>query len=72
MCPRIRLEFRAYLTRWCERLSEVPHVEDPGGHPLTPEQQTVADNQQAPENQWVFHPEVDGCKPEDPHNTPIK
>jgi hypothetical protein len=65
-------EFRAYLTRWCERLSEVPHDEDPGVHPLTPEQQTVADNQQAPENQWVFHPEVDGCEPDDPHNTPIR
>jgi hypothetical protein len=69
--PTDQTEFRAYLTRWCERLSEVPHVEDPGVHPLTPEQQTVADNQQAPENRWVFHPEVDGCEP-DPHNTPIR
>jgi hypothetical protein len=69
--PTDPTEFRAYLTRWCERLSEVPHVEDPGVHPLTPEQQAVADNQQAPENRWVFHPEVDGCEP-DPHNTPIR
>jgi hypothetical protein len=70
--PTDPTEFRAYLKRWCERLSEVPHVEVPGVHPLTPEQQTVADNQQAPENQWVFHPEVDGCEPDDPHNPPVR
>ena len=70
--PTDPTEFRSYLTRWCERLSEVPHVQEPGVHPLTPEQQAVADNQQAPENQWVHHPEVDGCEPSDPHNTPIR
>ena len=70
--PTDPTEFRAYLTRWCERLSEVPHVEDPGVHPPTPEQQTVADNQQSPENQWVFHPEIDGCQPDDPRNTTIR
>jgi hypothetical protein len=64
--------FRAYQKRWCDQLSEVPHVVDPGVHPLTPEQQAVADNQRAPENQWVLHPEIDGCEPEDPHNTLIK
>ena len=63
--------FRDYQKRWCERLSEVPHIEDPDLHPLSPEQQTVADNQHAPENQWVLHPEVDGCEPEDPRNPPV-
>ncbi len=69
--PTDSTRFRDYQKRWCERLSEVPHVEVPGVHPLTPEQQTVADNQQAPENQWVLHPEVDGCAP-DPRNPPIR
>jgi len=59
-------EFRKYQKRWCEKLSEVPHVVDTGVHPLTPEQQAVADNQKKPENGWVLHPEVDGCDPERP------
>lgn len=53
--------FRDYWKRWCERLGEVPHAGTTSAA-LTPEQQTVADNQQAPENQWVLHPEVDGCE----------
>jgi hypothetical protein len=62
--------FRNYQNRWCEKLSEVPHVVDPGVHPLTPGQQAVADNQKKPENGWVLHPEVDGCDPGDPHEPP--
>ena len=69
--PSDPARFRDYQKRWCERLSEVPHIEDPDLHPLSPEQQTVADNQHAPENQWVLHPEVDGCEPEDPRNPPV-
>jgi hypothetical protein len=64
--------FRDYQKRWCERLSEVPHVEDPGVHPLTPEQQAVADNQAEPVNQWVLHPEIDGCDPGEPHDASIR
>jgi hypothetical protein len=30
---------------------------------MTPEQEAVYDVQLAPENRWVFHPEIDGCKP---------
>lgn len=62
--------FRDYWKRWCTSLSEVPQVIDAGLHPLTPEQQAVADNQAQPENQWVMHPEVDGCIPNDDHNDP--
>jgi hypothetical protein len=62
--PMDPVGFRNYWKTWCERLSEVPHVLDSGLHPLTPEQQAVADNQNKPENQWVLHPEVDGCTPE--------
>ena len=58
--------FKDFQNRWCERLSEVPHIDDPGLHPLSPEQQAVADNQAAPENQWALHPAVDGCEPDEP------
>jgi hypothetical protein len=64
--------FRDYQKRWCDRLSEIPHVEEVGVHPLTPAQQAVADNQRAPENQWVLHPEIDGCQPDDRHESPVR
>lgn len=64
-------KFKDYQKRWCERLSEVPHIEDPGLHPLSPEQQAVADNQADPENQWVLHPDVDGCTPDESDQPPI-
>jgi hypothetical protein len=64
--------FRAYQKHWCELLSEVPRIDDTGVHPLTPGQQTVADNQGSPEHQWVLHPEIDGCEPADPPSTPIR
>jgi hypothetical protein len=62
--------FREYQKRWCERLSEVPHIDLAGVHPLTPAQQAVADNQRDPANQWVLHPEIDGCEPGDSRDTP--
>jgi hypothetical protein len=65
--------FIDYQKRWCERLSELPpHVDEPGVHPLTPDQQAVADNQRAPQYQWVLHPDIDGCDPGDPHDSPIR
>ncbi|MBS1133678.1 MAG: hypothetical protein H6R02_819 [Burkholderiaceae bacterium] len=70
--PTDPTRFSAYQKSWCERLSEVPHGDDPATHPLTPAQQTVADNQQSPENQWVLHPDVDGCEPDDPHKPAIR
>ena len=65
-------QFRVYQKRWCERLSEVPHIDLNGLHPLTPEQQAVADNQGDPEHGWVLHPEVDGCEPDEGRDTPIR
>lgn len=65
--PADATRFRDYQKRWCERLSEIPNVDATGVHPLTPEQQAVADNQNRPENQWVLHPEVDGCQPAADH-----
>jgi len=60
----------------CDQQSKVPHTDllgnsppgstpknAPPGPPLTPKQRETHDNQQEPENQWVPHPAVDGCKP---------
>jgi hypothetical protein len=53
--------------RWCEETAKVPPHEfaAPGVKPqdMTPEQEEVYDSQLAPENRWVFHPEIDGCEP---------
>jgi hypothetical protein len=63
--PTDETGFTDYQKRWCDRLCEVP----PGntGQSLTPQQQTVVDNQNKPENGWVLHPDIDGCDPGEPH-----
>lgn len=74
--PKDPAGFAAFYKRWCDEQSKVPHT-DPGGNsppgstpksappgpPLTPKQRETYDNQQRPENQWVLHPDVDGCEP---------
>ena len=60
-------EARTFVDRWCRLVAAVPPT-DQTGQPLTsmtPEQQETHDRQRRPENQWVFHPAVDGCEPED-------
>jgi hypothetical protein len=55
--------------RWCGETAKVPpHASaTPGMKPqdMTPEQEAIYDAQLAPENRWVFHPEIDGCEPMD-------
>ncbi|HEX8110737.1 MAG TPA: hypothetical protein VF516_23560 [Kofleriaceae bacterium] len=66
--------FKDAIAQWCSLTGEVPPVTDPGVRPqgMTPEQSTVYDNQQRPENQWVIHPYVDGCEPvETPPPPPV-
>jgi len=64
--------------RWCGETAKVPpHAfATPGAKPqdMTPEQEAVYDAQLAPENRWVFHPEIDGCEPSDqePNGTIIE
>jgi hypothetical protein len=65
-------DFKKFQKAWCDRLSEVPHVVDPGVHPvddthpdpagMTDTQRGVYDQQGQPQNQWVFHPAIDGCQ----------
>ncbi|MGY1896366.1 hypothetical protein [Nocardia gipuzkoensis] len=59
---------RSFIQRWCRLVGQVPPPAGRDGQPvvaMTPEQQDTYDRQQRPENQWVFHPDVDGCLPRD-------
>lgn len=51
--PNTPSGFADFWKQWCERMSEVPRIDSPG---LT--------TQPLPEDQWVFHPCVDGCEPQ--------
>jgi hypothetical protein len=74
--PKDPAGFADFHQRWCKEQGKVPHTDPAGnappgatpqgappGPPLTPEQRETYDNQQKPENQWVLHPQVDGCDP---------
>ncbi|MFL5539774.1 MAG: hypothetical protein ACJ8J0_12315 [Longimicrobiaceae bacterium] len=68
-------EFKAFLHTWCERLAETPMTDGaPRRGPLSvgvssPQDVPAAGltlvAQGQPENQWTFHPLVDGCRPAD-------
>jgi hypothetical protein len=52
-------------TRWCRGLANVPPFTPPGDRPpagMTPGQTQTWDNQRLPENQWILHPNLDGCR----------
>jgi hypothetical protein len=61
-------QFEHFYKDWCGLSSEVPPDHDPGQPPsgMTTAQTIVYDNQQKPENKYVFHPVVDGCVPRHP------
>lgn len=74
--PKDEAGFADFYKRWCKEQGKVPHTDPDGnslpgstpksappGPPLTPGQRETFDNQQRPENQWVLHPDVDGCEP---------
>ncbi len=50
--------FKDAIAHWCFLTAQVPPITDPGVRPqgMTPDQTTVYDNQQRPENQWVVAP----------------
>lgn len=68
--------FKDAVAKWCRLTAEVPPGAGPTGAPtsgplapgakpkgMTPAQETVWNGQRQPDNQWVFHPFVDGCEP---------
>ena len=73
--------FKDAVAIWCRLTAEVPPgatgevatgLTTPADKPegMTPEQEKVWEGQQRPENQWVFHPSVDGCEPEEETGKP--
>jgi len=74
--PKDLAGFEDFRKRWCNEQNKVPHTDPNGnsppvsvpkssqpGPPLTAIQRETYDNQRLPENQWVLHPDVDGCEP---------
>jgi hypothetical protein len=66
--PNDPVAFKAFLHVWCERLAETPTSDGTpqggAGAGIPSAQQTLV-AQGLPENQWEFHPSVDGCQPRD-------
>jgi hypothetical protein len=58
-------DFLAWRGTWCDAIANVPPYAPPGTKPtdMTPQQTVTYVKQLAPENQWIFHPSVDGCDP---------
>jgi hypothetical protein len=73
--PNDPTAFKDFLHRWCDRLAETPINEGAprgglGGVGVSKPQDVPAAEltlaaQGRPENQWEFHPLVDGCQPGD-------
>jgi hypothetical protein len=63
--PVAPLDFLAWRGTWCDAIANVPPYAPPGTQPtdMTPQQTATYVSQLAPENQWIFHPSVDGCDP---------
>jgi len=59
--------------RWCGLLANVPPFAPPGDPPpagMTPGQTGTWNNQRQPANQWVLHPDLDGCRDTQPPPPP--
>jgi hypothetical protein len=55
--------------RWCGLLANVPPFTPPGDPPpdgMTGGQTGTWNNQRQPANQWILHPDLDGCRDTDP------
>ncbi|HEY0100867.1 MAG TPA: hypothetical protein VGB76_18110 [Pyrinomonadaceae bacterium] len=69
--------FKDFLHRWCDRLAETPTSDGFPQGPLgaykpqdVPAAELTLVSQRQPENQWEFHPLVDGCQPDDQPPSP--
>jgi hypothetical protein len=66
-------DFQDFHDTVCKRVSEAPPPPAEPGHApqgMTPEQESVWNEQQQPENWWLLHPEVDGCEPQEEEPPP--
>jgi hypothetical protein len=66
-------EFLAFRDRWCGAIALTPPYDGAGQRPtvMTAAQSATYESQIQPENQWIFHPMVDGCAAP-PTRTPIQ
>ena len=61
------------LKRWCGLLANVPPFTPPGDKPpdgMTSGQAQTWNNQRQPDNQWILHPDLDGCRGSPPKPRP--
>jgi hypothetical protein len=61
-----RVNINDLVNKWCSEIKSIPPVKEGtaiGDINMTPVQQQTYDNQNKPENKWIFHPMLDGCKP---------
>jgi hypothetical protein len=67
-------DFTAWYDRWCGAIAQTPPYEGAGQRPtgMTAPQAVTYENQTEPQNQWIFHPMVDGCLPPPPQPPPIR
>jgi hypothetical protein len=59
--------------RWCGLLANVPPFTPPGDNApdgMTSGQTGTWTNQRQPENQWILHPDLDGCRGSSPNPPP--
>jgi hypothetical protein len=78
LAPQDPTEFLAFREEWCNQMGKVPPTPPPprdpdntppdpdSNLPFTKPQRDTYDAQQRPENQWIYHPAIDGCVPPPP------
>ena len=59
-------EANSFVDRWCRLVSAAPPAVGSATGDLTADQLDNQARQQRPENGWTFHPDVDGCDPDQP------
>ena len=64
-------DFSGWRDRWCGAIAQCPPYQGAGQRPteMTAPQTETYERQTQPENQWIFHPSVDGCAPSPSNRT---
>jgi len=80
LAPEDPTKFFAFREEWCNQMKVVPPTPPPprdpdntppdpdSNLPFTKPQRDTYDAQQRPENQWIYHPAIDGCVPPPPRD----